>query len=120
MIDPKLFREYFEYLSPSDMCKNLNKTISSEENKAQVNVIKDRLDNLMETFKSSPTSNAERIRNKTHMLEIAERIIEFNQVNQSGQGQKILTSNQRLSRLPIFLAELNTGNNSEKLKNEIR
>ena len=40
MINPKLFREYFEDLSPSDMYKNLNKTIGSEENKAQVNVIK--------------------------------------------------------------------------------
>ena len=26
MTDPKLFREYFEYLRPSDMYKNLNKT----------------------------------------------------------------------------------------------
>ena len=30
-IDPKLFREYFEYLSPSDMYKNLNKTTLSEK-----------------------------------------------------------------------------------------
>ena len=29
MIDSKLFREYFEYLSPSDMYKNLNNTIGS-------------------------------------------------------------------------------------------
>ena len=33
---------------------------------------------------------------------------------------KILTPNQMLSRLPISLAQLNAGNNSEKLKNEIR
>ena len=37
-----------------------------------------------------------------------------------GQGLKILTPNQRLSRLPITLAQLKAGNNSEKLKNEIR
>ena len=37
-----------------------------------------------------------------------------------GQGIKILTPNQMLSRLPINLAQLNAGNNSEKLKNEIR
>ena len=36
------------------------------------------------------------------------------------QGLKILTPNQMLSRLPISLAQLNTGNNSIKLKNEIR
>ena len=29
MIDPEFFTEYFEYLNPSDMYKNLNKTIGS-------------------------------------------------------------------------------------------
>ena len=38
----------------------------------------------------------------------------------SVKGLKILTSNQMLSRLPITLAQLKAGNNSEKLKNEIR
>ena len=37
-----------------------------------------------------------------------------------GKGLKILTPNQMLSRLPITLAQLKAGNNSEKLKNEIR
>ena len=36
------------------------------------------------------------------------------------KGLKILTLNQILRRLPIFLAQLKAGNNSEKLKNEIR
>ena len=40
--------------------------------------------------------------------------------NQQGQGLKILTPNQMLSRLPTTLAQLKAGNNSEKLKNEIR
>ena len=44
----------------------------------------------------------------------------FNQPNQSGQGLKILTPNQMLSRLPIALAQLKAQNNSEKLKYEIR
>ena len=39
MIDPELFREYFEYPSPSVMYKNLNKTIGPEKNKAQTNAI---------------------------------------------------------------------------------
>ena len=42
-MDPELFRKYFEYSSPSDTYNNLNKTIDSEENKAQVNAIKDKL-----------------------------------------------------------------------------
>ena len=33
--------------------------------------------------------------------------------NQQGQGLKILTPNQMLRRLPISLAQLNAGNNSE-------
>ena len=40
--------------------------------------------------------------------------------NTEGQGLKIPTPNQMRSRLPIFLAQLKAGNNSEKLKNEIR
>ena len=40
--------------------------------------------------------------------------------NQQKQGLKILTTDQMPSRLPISLAQLNAGNNSEKLKNEIR
>ena len=40
--------------------------------------------------------------------------------NQQGKGLKILTPNQILNRLPISLAQLNEGNDSEKLKNETR
>ena len=60
-----------------------------------------------------------KIRNRNNMLDIVKLILEFNQLNQSGQGSKILTPNQMLSRLPISLAQLNAGNNSEKLKTEI-
>ena len=55
-------------------------------------------------------------------LEIANEIIDFNkeiQKQQEGLGLKILTPNQMLGRLPISLAQLKAGNNSEKLKNEI-
>ena len=37
-----------------------------------------------------------------------------------GKGLQILTPDQMLSRLPITLAQLKAGNNSENLKNEIR
>ena len=39
---------------------------------------------------------------------------------QSGQGLKVLTPKQMLSRLPISLAQLKEGSDSEKLENEIR
>ena len=40
--------------------------------------------------------------------------------NQGGKGLKILTPNQMLKRLPIALAQIKAGNNSESLLNEIR
>ena len=39
---------------------------------------------------------------------------------QEGTGLKILTPNQMLKRLPIALAQVKAGNNSESLLNEIR
>ena len=54
------------------------------------------------------------------VVEIVEKILKFNKQNQQGQGIKILTPNQMLNRLPIALAQLQAGNNSNKLKNEIR
>ena len=42
------------------------------------------------------------------------------QRQQKGQGLKILTPKQMITRLPILLAQLKAGNNSQKLKNEIR
>ena len=54
------------------------------------------------------------------IVEIVEEILKFNKQKQEGQGIKILTPNQMLSRLPISLAQLEAENNSNKLKNEIR
>ena len=60
MIEPELVREYFEYSRSSDIYNNLNKTIGLEETKTQVNAIKDKLANLMETVKRSPISDAKK------------------------------------------------------------
>ena len=54
------------------------------------------------------------------VIDVVKRILYFNHLNQEGKGLKILTPSQMLSRLPISLAQLKAGNNSEKLKNEIR
>ena len=53
------------------------------------------------------------------IVDIVGNILEFNR-QQQGQSLKILAPNQVLTRLPISLAELKAGNNSEKLKNEIK
>ena len=56
------------------------------------------------------------------ILKIVKEILDFNKKIRKQQGLelKILTPNQMLSRLPITLAQLKAGNNSEKFKNEIR
>ena len=44
---------------------------------------------------------------------------ELESKNSTEQGLKILTPKQMLSRLPVSLAQLQAGNTSQKLKNEI-
>ena len=56
-----------------------------------------------------------KIERPNKIVNIVEEILEFNRKKQSGGGLKILTPNQMLSRLPITLAQLKAGNNSEKL-----
>ena len=60
------------------------------------------------------------IENPELMVKIVEMIFKFNKQDQQRKGLKILTPKQMLSRLPITLGQLKAGNNSEKLKNEIR
>ena len=61
-----------------------------------------------------------KIEKPDEILKIVKDILNFNKQNQEGKGLKILTPNQMLSKLPITLGQLKAGNNSEKLKNEIR
>ena len=61
-----------------------------------------------------------KIEKPNEIVRVVEMILDFNKQNQQGKGLKILTPNQMLSRLPITLAQLKVGNNSDKLKNEIR
>ena len=52
---------------------------------------------------------------------IAERVkLNPQKRKNKGTGLKILTPNKLLTRLPILLAQIKAGNNSFKLKNEIR
>ena len=43
-----------------------------------------------------------------------------NVMSKKGEGLKILNNKQMLNRLPILLAQIEAGNNSNKLKNETR
>ena len=56
----------------------------------------------------------------TNMPELESEESAAERRNQPGQGLKILTPDQMLSRLPVTLAQLKAGKNPQKLKNEIR
>ena len=88
------------------------------KNKAWANLINTRLKDLKREIKNMSKEEKE-TEDPDEIGNLVENILEFNR-QQQGQGLKILTPNQMLSRLPISLAQLKAGNNSEKLKNEIR
>ena len=62
--------------------------------------------------------NNEDITNKDDACKDACAIFRYEEL--SGSGLKILTNKQMLNRLPILLAQIQSGNNSSKLKNEAR
>ena len=79
-----------------------------------------RVDSTKRIIDYVPKDNGLKIEKNEKIIDIVERTLEFNNEIQSGQGLKIPTPKQMLRRLPISLAQLNAGNNSKKLKNEIR
>ena len=56
----------------------------------------------------------------TNMPKLEDKESAAEKRNQQGKGLKILTPDQMLSRLPITLAQLKAGHNSQKLINEIK
>ena len=91
-----------------------------EINKNQVYLIENTLTRIKNIVRNVPKDNPLKTEENKQIIDIVERILELNSENQLGLGLKILTPNQMLSRLPISLPQLKAGNNSEKLKNEIR
>ena len=118
-INYDLFKDYFNFLVPSALAKELYEIKNKNKNNKLVNAIKSGLSDLKDKIKEMSEDEKESDQ-PDKILKLVEKIIEFNKQNQSGQGLKILTPHQMLSRLPISLAQLKAGNNSEKLKNEIR
>ena len=115
-----MFKAYFtDYQSPSNMYKRLSET-KGAVNEVRVDFIKKLLTKLKKIIKDTPKDDAAKIEEDEKIIDKFERILEFNNKIQSGQGLKILTARQMLRRLPISLAQLNSENNSEKSKNEIR
>ena len=111
-------KNYFKFQRPSVMLEYLYKVNASQNNEL-VSLINSELKDLKEKIKEMSEEEI-KIEKPDKIVEIVEEIIKFNKQNQQGKGIKILTPNQMLSRLPISLAQLEAGNNSNKLKNEIR
>ena len=119
-INDDLFNKYFKFQKPSDMLMLLNKSKDTEKNNKLVNLINSGLKDLKEQIKKMSEAEIEN-EDPELIVEIVEEILKFNEQNQQkGQGIKILTPNQIFNRLPIALAQLQAGNNSNKLKTEIR
>ena len=117
-----MFKKHFNFKAPTVLAKKLCDTKDKKKNNELVNVIKSGLIDLKDEIKKLSKEEIE-IEKPDKILKIVEEILNFDkkiQKQSGGQGLKILTPNQMLSRLPITLAQLKAGNNSEKLKNEIR
>ena len=118
-IKRELFKKYFLFQTLSALLKDLYKTNDKEKNNRLVSMISSGLKDLRKEIKEMSEEERE-IEKPYKIVEIVKEILKFNKQVQQGKGLKILTPQQMLSRFPISLAQLNAGNNSEKLKNEIR
>ena len=98
----------FNFAVPSALVKQLFETKNRKKNNGLVNVIKS---DLKDEIKKMSEDEKE-IEKPDKILKFFEKILDFDKQNQIGEGLKILTPNQMLSRLPISLAQLNAGNNS--------
>ena len=116
-----MFKHYFNSVVPSVLVKQLYKTKNKTKNNQLVDVIKSGLRYLKDEIKKMSEDEI-KLEKPFKIVDIVEKILEFNEPKQKqqGQGLKILRPNQMLIRLPITLAQLKAGNNSEKLKNEVR
>ena len=95
-------KDYYSYLNT---IRRGNKNASQKRTLANINILFNARDNVIKY-----------IEDYISMILEAKRLAR----EQEGTGVKILTSNQMFKRLPIALAQIKTGNNSESLLNEIR
>ena len=99
--------------------KKIYKIKDKKKNNKLVNVIDSGLSDLKDKIKKM-SEHEKKIEQPDKVLKTAKEILDFNKQIQEGLGLKILTLDQMLIRIPISLGQLNTGDNSDKLKNETR
>ena len=115
-----MFKEYFTNCqSLSDIYIKSRET-EGTRNENRVYLIEQVLNKMKKVTENVSGNRTFKIEENEKIKNIVERILYFNQLNQQVKGLKILTPSQMLTRSPISLAELKAGNNSEKLKIEIR
>ena len=98
------------------------KNTQKEFNK-QLNLIRRGNKNQEQRQTLNNTNNLYNVRDMaiTFIEDYGSMILEAKEMaRQEGEGLKILTPNQMLKRLPIALAQIKAGNNSESLLNEIK
>ena len=96
-INYNLFKEYFNFESPTVLTKQLYKIKNKKKNNESVNVIKSGLIDLKDEHEKMSEDEKE-TEKPDKILEIVEKILIFNKENreQQGLGLKILTPNQML------------------------
>ena len=119
IINEELLKKYFGFQDLISMQKELYKSKNAGKNNKLANMIKSGLKDLKKDIEQMG-DDVNEIEKPDEIVDIVEKILEYNRQNQEGQGLKILKPHQMLSRLPITLAQIKSGNNLEKLKNEIR
>ena len=95
-------KKYYNYLNT---IRKGNKSANQKRTLANINILFNVRDNAIKFYEDYSS-----------MILEARKLAR----EQDGEGLKILTANQMLKRLPIALAQINAGNNSESLLNEIR
>ena len=94
-------KNYYNYLNK---IRKGNKSANQERTLANINILFNARDNAIKFYEDYSS-----------MILEAKRL-----AKQEGTGLKILAPNQMLKRLPIALAQIKAGNNSESLLNEVR
>ena len=111
------FKNVFNYKTPDEMLKYLHSLETIYDyNKATS------FADFEDEVKTDVNKKKVTKKNKwVKILNIVNNILNFTlKERKTGQRLKISTPNQMFNRLPITLAQLKAGNNSEKLKNETR
>ena len=132
-LDCNQIEKYFFNRSLKKISELLKHKKDTSYGNIEVALIKNELKDLKTDIKYMP-ENEVKSRKLDLLAGLVEKILDINGLRnipdlgseesaaqrQQGQGLKILTPQQMITRLPILLAQLQAKNNSQKLKNEIR